>query len=80
MIEDMESELIESSEMNLKPDNLEVTEEVDVDEAIPIYLKKELKTQAYQKTLNIDIDKINSFEKRNKVNTIKWRKIYKVIQ
>ena len=38
MIDDMEAELTESSEINSKPDNLAVTEEVDVDEAIPIYL------------------------------------------
>ena len=35
----MEAELIESSEMDSKTDNLAVTEEADVDEAIPIYLK-----------------------------------------
>ena len=29
--------------------------------------------------MDIDIDKINTFEKRNKVNTIKWRKIYSVV-
>ena len=48
-----------------------VTEEADVVEAIPIYLKKERKTQAYKETMNIDIDNINIFEIRNKVNTIK---------
>ena len=36
----MEDELIESSEMDSKTDNLAVTEEEDVDEYIPIYLKK----------------------------------------
>ena len=30
--------------------------------------------------MNINIDKINTFEKRNKANTIKWRPIYKVIE
>ena len=40
MIEDMEDELTESSEINSKTDNLEVTEEIDVDKAIPIYLQK----------------------------------------
>ena len=40
MIEDMESELIELSEMNSKTDNFTVTEDADVDESIPIYLKK----------------------------------------
>ena len=40
MNEEMESELTESSEMDSKNDNLAVTEEADVDEATPIYLKK----------------------------------------
>ena len=38
MIEGMEAELTELSELNSKTDNLAVTEEADVDEAIPIYL------------------------------------------
>ena len=38
MIEDMEAELTESSEINSKNDNLVVTEEADVDESIPVYL------------------------------------------
>ena len=29
--------------------------------------------------MDVDIDKINKFENRNKVNTIKWRPIYEVI-
>ena len=36
----METELIESAEMDSKTDNFAVTEETDVDEAIPIHLKK----------------------------------------
>ena len=75
----MEAELTESSEMDSKTDNLAVAEEANVDEYIPIYLKKEQNTQAYKKTMDIDIDKINTFENRNKVNTIKWRPIYEVI-
>ena len=55
-----------------------VTEEADVDESIPIYLKTELKTQAYKKTIKIDIEKINTFEK--KVYTTQWRKIYEDIE
>ena len=39
-----EAELTESSEMDSKTDNLAVTEEANVDDAIPIYLKKELNT------------------------------------
>ena len=29
--------------------------------------------------MDVDIENINTFEKRNKVNTIKWRPIYEVI-
>ena len=36
----MEAEIIELSERYSKTDNLAVTEEADVDEAIPIYLEK----------------------------------------
>ena len=43
MIEGMEAELTELSEINLRTENLEVTEESDVDEAIPIYLKNNKK-------------------------------------
>ena len=38
MIEDMEAELTELSEINSKTDNLAVTEEADVDKSIPSYL------------------------------------------
>ena len=40
MIEYMEAGLNELSKINSKTDNLVVTDESDVDEAIPIYLKK----------------------------------------
>ena len=75
----MEAELIESSEMDSKTDNLNMTEEADVDEDIPTYLKKEGKTQAYKDKMDIDIDKIKTYEIRNKLNTIKWRPISEVI-
>ena len=29
--------------------------------------------------MDIDIDNINTFENRNKLNTVKWRPIYEVI-
>ena len=38
MIKYIGAELTESSEINSKTDNLEVTEEIDVDKAIPIYI------------------------------------------
>ena len=66
MIEDMESELTKSSEINSKTDNLAITEEAIVDEAIPIYLQKERKTQAYKKKMNIYIKNNNTFEKETK--------------
>ena len=59
MIEDMEAELTETSEINSKTDNLAVTEEANVHEAITaeakvsnkteIDLKKERNTQEYEK-------------------------------
>ena len=57
-----------------------VTKEASVDGAIPIYLLKELKAQAYKKTMKIDIENINTFQNRNKVYTTQWRKIYEVIE
>ena len=57
-----------------------VTEESDVDEAIPIYILKERKTQSYNKTMKTDIEKINTFEKINKLYTTQWSTIYEVIE
>ena len=65
--------------MDSKTDNFAVTEEANVDEAIPIYIKKEWNKQGYKDTMDIDIDEINKVEKRNKVNTIKCTPIYEVI-
>ena len=53
MIEDMEAELTESSEINAKNDNLAVTDEADVDEAIPIYLLKTEKHKHIRKQLKL---------------------------
>ena len=38
MIEEMEAELTELSDINSKTENLAVNKEADFDEAIPIYL------------------------------------------
>ena len=75
----MEFELIELSGVDSQNDNLVVTEEADVDEAIPIYLIKNPNKQAYKKTIDIDIENIDTNELRIKVNTRKWRPIYDVI-
>ena len=48
----MEAEL---TEMDSRTDNLAVTEEANVDEAIPIDLRKERSTQAYKETMSMDI-------------------------
>ena len=79
MIEDIEAEMTESLEIKSKTDNLAVTEESDVDEAIPIYILKERKTKSYNKTMKTDIEKINTFEKINKLYTTQWSTIYEVI-
>ena len=76
MNEEREAEL---NEIDSKTDNLTVTEEANVDEAIPIDLRKELSTQEYKETMRMDIENINTFETRNILNTIKWRPIYEVI-
>ena len=76
MNEEMEAELIG---IDSKTDNLAVTEEANVDEAIPIDLRKEQSTQAYKETMSMDIGNIDTFETRNNVNTIKWRPIFEVI-
>ena len=75
----MEAELTELSEKNPKPENLAVTEEADVYEAIPMHLLKERKTKAYKDIMNIDIEKIDNFSKRNKLYTTQWRTIHEVI-
>ena len=66
MIEEIYAKMTESSEIKSKTKHLAVTEEADFDEDIPIYIIKEQKTKAYQKTMKIDIDKINTFEKRTR--------------
>ena len=45
MNEAMESEL---TEMDPRNENVAVTEEANVDESIPIYLRKEKSTEAYK--------------------------------
>ena len=76
MNEEMEAEL---TELDSRTDNLAVTEEANFDESVPMDLIKEQTKQAYKETMSIDIEKIDTFETRTKVNTIKWRPIYEVI-
>ena len=67
MNEEMEAEL---TEMDSKTDHLVVTEEANVDEAIPIGLRKERSTLAYKETMSMDIENIHTFEtkKQNEYN------------
>ena len=56
-----------------------VTEEENVDELIPIDMRKERNTKAYKETMSMDIENIDTFKERNKENIIKWRPIIEVI-
>ena len=76
MNEEMEAEM---TEMDSKNDHLTVTEEEIFYESIPINLRKERSTLSYKETMNMDVENVNTFETRKKVNTIKWRPIFEVI-
>ena len=69
----------EQTEMDSRTENLAVTKEANIDEAIPIDLIKEQSTEAYKETISTDIENIDTFETRTKANTTKWRPIYEVI-
>ena len=73
--EKMETEL---TEMDSRTENLVVSEDANVDEAIPIDLKKEQNTEAYKETMIKYINKIDSYDTEKKVNTTEWRPIYEV--
>ena len=71
-------------------DNLAVSEEANVDEAITAEskarneiendLKDEQKKKYYEEKMNIYIENINKIENIYKVYTKQWGKIYEVIQ
>ena len=61
------------------PEHLAVSEDESADEAVPIHIRKERKTKAYNDTMGQDIENIDTYETRTKVNTKKWRPIYEVI-
>ena len=44
------------------------------------FILKKNEIHKHIKNNDIDIENINTFEKRNKVNTTQWRKIYEVIE
>ena len=44
--------------MDSRTENLTVTEDTNVDKAIPIDIKKEQSTESYKDTMSIDIEKL----------------------
>ena len=62
----METEL---TEMDSRSDNLAVSEDANVDESIPVDLIKEKITEAYKETMSKDINNIDTYGTRTKVNT-----------
>ena len=76
MNEEMEAELMK---MDPIPDKLSVSEDESVDEAVPIYIRKERKITAYKDTMSQDINNIDTYETRTKVNTTTWRPICEVV-
>ena len=77
MNEEMEAELMK---MDSIPDHLAVSEDENVDEAVPINIRKERKTKSYKEKMSQDISNIDTYETRTKTNTTKWRPIYEVIE
>ena len=57
--EEMEAELMK---MDSRPDNLEVSEDESVDEAVPIDIRKEQNTKAHKETMSQDINNIDTHE------------------
>ena len=76
MIEDLEAELTGALKETSNTDNLAVSEEANVDEAITaeskakndteIDPKEERKTQAYKETMNIGIEKLTHLKREKK--------------
>ena len=64
MNEEMEAELIKTDS---RPDNLAVSEDASVDEAVPIDIRKEQNTKAYKEKMSKDINNIYTYETRTKV-------------
>ena len=67
------------NKMDLTPDHLEDSEDEGVDGAIPIHIRKERTTKSYKETMTQDIETIDTYENRTKVNITQRRPIYEVI-
>ena len=70
----------EMKEMDDKQGKKAYSEDANVDEAIPIQIRKEITTEAYKEKINQDIETIVKYENREKiVQRTKLRPIYEVI-
>ena len=69
----------ELTKMLSGPENLTVSEDASVDEAVPINIIKQKNKKAYKETTIKDIENIDTYETIKKVSTTKWRPIYEVI-
>ena len=73
--EDMEAEM---KEMDVKQGNKAYSENNNVDEAIPIQIRKERTTEAYKEKMNQDLEKIDKYENRTVFKRTKWRPIMRL--
>ena len=69
----------EMTKMDLTPDHLTDSEDEVADEDIPSHIRKERTTKAYKETMSQDIETIDTYQNRTKVNITQWRPIYEVI-
>ena len=69
----------ELTEIDSRTENFAVTEEANVDRAIPIDIRKEQIIEAQKETMSKDINNIDTYETRTKVSTTKQRPIYELI-
>ena len=71
--------LVQLMDSLARHDNLAVSEDASVDEAVPIDIRKERNTKAHKEKMGRYIKNIDTYETTTKVNTIKWRPIYEGI-
>ena len=56
------------NKINVKHGKKPYSEDANVDEAIPIQIRKERTTEAYKEAMSQDIDTIDKYENKRKVN------------
>ena len=62
----------EMKEMDVKQGKKAYSEDANVDEAIPIQIRKEITKEAYKEKTNEDIETIEKYENRTVVQRSKW--------